>query len=71
MSKTPEQMATEFAEFATISDHTYTIAYHSYLGGYEAGYQVAHEKLSQHIQSLESQLRQANGMVMKLEAEKQ
>jgi hypothetical protein len=70
MSKTPQELATAYADFATISDHTYTIAYHSYLGGYDAGYSVAYEKLSQHIQSLESQLRQANGMVMKLEAEK-
>ena len=31
--KTPEQMATEYAEFATISEHTYRVAYHSYLGG--------------------------------------
>ena len=66
-NKTPEQMATEYAEFATISEHTYRVAYHSYLGGYLA----AHEKLEQQIQFLELQLREANTRAMRLEAEKQ
>lgn len=70
MTKTPEQMAeelaTEYAEFATISEHTYKIAYLSYLGGYS----MAHEKIQAHIQFLELQLREANTRAMRLEAQR-
>jgi hypothetical protein len=38
--------------------------------GFEAGYKTAHNALYDQIQFLEAQLRQANGMVMRLEAEK-
>lgn len=44
----------------------YSIAYDGFLAGYQAGY----ESLREEIQALTSQLRQANGMVMKLEAER-
>lgn len=70
-NKTPEEMASAYAEFATISEHTYAIAYHSYLGGYEVGYQVAHEQLSRQVQFLETQLREAHSRILRLEAEKQ
>jgi hypothetical protein len=67
MSKTPEEMAEEYANSTDSCDvdQEYAFAYKGFLAGYKAGYESLHDQL----QSLESQLRQANGMVMKLDAE--
>ena len=69
--KTPEQLAEEYGATVERVPILFYKPEEPCKNAYLTGYQVAHEKLSQHIQSLESQLRQANGMVMKLEAEKQ
>lgn len=63
--KTPEQMAEEFAS-KYVTDPGYILSKAGFLAGYKAGY----ESLREEIHALESQLRQANGMVMKLEAER-
>lgn len=67
--KTPEQMAEEYGTGIDLCCGTSDIiiaAEKGFLAGYKAGY----ESLREQIQALESQLRQANGMVMKLEAER-
>jgi hypothetical protein len=64
--KTPEEMAKEYADKHECGDQAWGGAYGGFLAGYQAGY----ESLRDQIQSLELQLRQANNMVMKLEAEK-
>jgi len=63
--KTPEELAKKYADKHALTG-TGTIEKKCFLAGYQAGY----ESLRDQIQSLESQLRQANNMVMKLEAEK-
>ena len=60
--KTPEQMAEEYAK---TEGQPWGCERH-FLAGYQAGY----ESLREEIHALTSQLRQANGMVMKLEAER-
>ena len=69
MTKTPEQMAEEWASGRWYADHDPTVSGESKVG-FLAGYKAGYESLREEIQALESQLRQANGMVMKLEAER-
>jgi hypothetical protein len=67
--KTPEEMAEEWASSRWYANHDPTVSGESkvaFLAGYKAGY----ESLREEIHALTSQLRQANGMVMKLEAER-
>ena len=68
MSKTPKQMAQEYADKNSggeCCDDEPGIK-EAFMAGYQAGY----ESLREEIHALTSQLRQANGMVMKLEAER-
>lgn len=80
MTKTPEQLAEEYAktiwdeselapEDRAIERHV-AIGKHSTKIGFLAGYQEAHKELSRHIQFLETQLSQANNTIMRLQAEK-
>jgi hypothetical protein len=66
--KTPEELAEEYVHtwWGPREDNMTLATRQSFLAGYQAGY----ESLRDQIQFLESQLRQANNMVMKLEAEK-
>lgn len=66
MTKTPEQMAKQYVEQENLEYEEAAGSYYGFIAGYKAGY----ESLREQLQSLESQLRQANGMVMKLEAER-
>ena len=86
MSKTPEELAEELAkEYADSGLYRLKryvdgrikpaqgqrgLQHLACRYGFRAGYQAGYESLREQIQSLESQLRQANNMVMKLEAEK-
>jgi len=66
--KTPKELAEEYvhAWWGPREDNMTLATRQAFLAGYKAGY----ESLCDQIQFLESQLRQANGMVMKLEAER-
>lgn len=61
-SKTPEQLASEYA--ATVEENSTTKK------AWLAGYCAAYELIEKHIQFLESQLREANSRIMRLEAER-
>ena len=61
-SKTPEQLASEYA--ATVEENPTTKK------AWLAGYCAAYELIEKHIQFLESQLREANTRAMRLEAER-
>jgi hypothetical protein len=61
-NKTSEELASEYA--ATVEENSTTKK------AWLAGYCAAYELIEKHIQFLESQLRQANSRIMRLEAEK-
>ena len=66
--KAPEQLADEHTKawWGDREDNITIATRQAFIAGYSAGY----KSLRDQIQSLELQLRQANNMVMKLEAEK-
>lgn len=72
-SKTPEQLASEYA----VVKATDILGVERVVGenpttkkAWLAGYCAAYEIIEKHIQFLESQLREANSRIMRLEAER-
>jgi flagellar biosynthesis/type III secretory pathway protein FliH len=72
--KTPQQLAEEYADDwhkdCNYPDEILRLIKKATATAFLAGYQAGYESLREQIQALDSQLRQANGMVMKLEAER-